>query len=358
MKSRSLFVLLLAWVCPDLTAQDMLYVGARAQYGFIWPHRPSNWILVEGHTRSLEVFAERGLRGTAPWHGNYPGLRYGLGVQYTDMANPALIGAAVRLLPYASVPIVQGKRGALCFRGGWGLGWIERPYDRRENPKQIAIGSRINLAIHIMMEYRLEIGRTALSAGISLDHWSNGSYRLPNVGINLPNLNVAVARRFGETPSSEAIPDTAWSTSKRREQLVVGGFSINERLLPHSGQFTAYSLSGHVRWRVSPKSSFGGGLDLFNKATLVTLHPELEGSGRLALTQAGMHGGWTMHFGKGEFIMQMGAYLYTPRPDEAAVYHRTGIRYRTGRHLLWNVTIKSHYAVADHLEFGIGYRWH
>jgi hypothetical protein len=39
------------------------------------------------------------------------------------------------------------------------------------------------------------------------------------------------------------------------------------------------------------------------------------------------------------------------------VYQRIGIRYRTGRHLLWNMSLKSHYAVADHWEFGVGYRW-
>jgi hypothetical protein len=341
-----------------LAAQEPWSVGMRGQYGFIWPHRPSNWVQVEGHTWSAEIFADRALSGMAAWHHDYPGLRYGIGVQYTDMANPQLIGTTVRVLPHAYVPFVQGGHGALGLRGGWGLGWVEKPFDRRDNAKQIALGSHLNLAIHLMLEYRHTWGRHALGAGISLDHLSNGSYRQPNLGVNLLNVNLAYSYALGTAPPIVGVADTtAMALNKGREQLVVGSFAISETEQPHTGQYTVYSLSGHVRWRRTRKSSFGAGVDLFNKGALRTLDTGLGDGGRAALTQAGLHGGWTLHFGQGEFLFQMGAYVHTPVPDAAAVYHRIGLRLRSGRHLLWNLSLKSHYAVADHLEFGVGYAW-
>ena len=337
-------------------AQQPWHVGLRGQYGFIWPHRPSNWVQVEAHTRSLELFAERGLSGEAAWHAHYPGARYGVGLAWSDMGNPERIGTVLRALPYAYVPFVQGAHGTFGLRGAWGVGWVERPFDRRENLKQIAIGSHLNLAIQLMPEYRRAWGRHTLGMGLSLDHLSNGSYQLPNLGINQLHLNLAYVRALGTPPAIVVAPDTL-PVPRGREFLLVGAMGASETEQPLTGRYPVYSLSGHVRWRVSHKSSVGGGMDLFNKGALFTLAPELADDGRLALTQAGLHGGWTLHFGQGEFIMQMGAYLHTPVPDAAAVYHRVGLRYRSGRRWLWNLSLKSHYAVADHLEFGVGYRW-
>jgi hypothetical protein len=112
-----------------------------------------------------------------------------------------------------------------------------------------------------------------------------------------------------------------------------------------------------VQWRTGVRSAFSAGADLFNKGSLATAHTELQGRGRLASTQAGLHGGYALLLGQGEIFLQMGAYVITPVEDDAPVFHRLGGRLRIGRHLMANIALKSHYAVADHWEFGFGYRW-
>lgn len=353
-----LLLLALPFLMPSrLQAQQPWVVGAGAAYGFLWPHRPSSWVLVEGHAAAVEIFAERQVSGAQHWHHDYRMPSYGVGFLYTNMANPERIGNTVRLIPYLYLPFTRGERSSFGMRLGWGLGYVSKPYHRLDNNKQIAIGSRVNIAIQIMPQYRYSAGRWTAVAGIGIDHWSNGSFQLPNLGLNYLSGNLALGYALSEGAPQAAERPVEDTNASRREFSVIAAAGMNETGRPLNGRHSAYSLSAQAQWRVSAKSSFNAGADLFNKGSLVDMHPSLSGSSRLALTQAGVHGGYALGFGKGELFLHMGAYVYSPKPDDAPFYHRMGMRYRTGKHLIWNVSLKSHYASADHVELGVGYRW-
>ncbi|MFZ1332020.1 MAG: acyloxyacyl hydrolase [Flavobacteriales bacterium] len=332
-------------------------IGARVHYGFLWPHRPSSWILVQGHSVATEVFMERQLLGDRAWHHHYRGPSCGVGFMYAGMADPDRIGAVVRLLPYLNLPLVKGERGSFGMQLGWGLGYVSNPFERRDNSKQIAIGSTLNTAIQIMAQYKLQLGRTSLCTGLGIDHWSNGSVALPNLGLNLLSASVGMAYSLGEPEPYEHVMDTTQLDRPRRTYSVVGAFAMSETGRPESGQYSVYSVIGQVQWRLSKKSAISGGVDLFNKGALGTLYPELKEVSRMAYTQAGVHGGYALLFGRGELMLQMGYYVYTPKPEAEKFYHRLGCRYTIGKHLVAHVGLKSHYAVADHWEFGFGYKW-
>ncbi|MEO8588774.1 MAG: acyloxyacyl hydrolase [Flavobacteriales bacterium] len=340
-----------------VSAQQPWSIGTRAHYGFLWPHRPSSWILVEGHAAAVELFAERRVHGDQPWHQDYQLPSYGIGVLYTGMANPEKIGTAVRVLPYLFLPLAKGERSAFGLRLGWGVGYIAKPYDRVENTKQIAIGSRINTAIQVMPEYRYHCDRWMFTSGIGIDHWSNGSVKLPNLGLNYLSANIGASYALRDAVAINTVMAPSAFTAPHREQLITAACGVSESGRPLNGQYTVFSLNGQVQWRVGKKGTLGCGADVFNKGALATVHEELEGSDRAELTQVGVHGAGSLLFGRAELFMNVGAYVYTPVPDEAPLFQRLGFRYRSGRHLVWNISLKSHYAVADHWEFGVGYRW-
>jgi hypothetical protein len=346
-----MFLACMACAQEPQTAQPWV-LGARGHFGFLWPHRPAAWYLVDGHSTAVEIYGERKFNGDRPWHHIYPGAGYGFGAMYSPMSRRDVIGGGIRLVPYLHLPFVSGDHSSFGMRLGWGLGYILKPFDRRDNIKQIATGTRVNTAIQLMLEYRLDLGRMRLSTGASIDHWSNGSVRLPNL-----SLNLGVAYALHEHVATAPAPAPVAVERRSREHSIVGAFGISEVGRPLSGQFSVYSVVGQTQWQVTSRSSFSAGFDIFNKGDLRTLYPELEDRGRLSHTQFGLHGGWALGFGRGELLLQMGAYAYTPKPDEDIVFHRLGMRYRIGRSLMAHVALKSHWAVADHWEWGIGYRW-
>jgi len=339
-------------------AQQPWSIGVRGHYGFLWAHRPASWILVEGHAGASELFVERRVEGDKAWHRSFKLPRYGVLVLHTRMANPERIGSAIGVAPYLSLPLVEGNHVSFNLRLGWGVGYIAKPFNRRENTKQIAIGSRINAAIQIMPELRIDAGRLALHAGIGVNHWSNGSVKQPNLGLNFISASLGASYALGKAPPERTVTETPGYERERREFSVVGAFGMSEGGRPLNGQRSVYSLSGDASWRVGAKGALSGGIDVFNKGDLPTVLLELEGKSRAELTQAGVHVGASLLMGRGELLLHCGAYLITPAPDDAPVYQRLGMRYRAGKHLLASLCLKTHFATADHWELGIGYRWH
>jgi len=332
-------------------------IGARGSYGFLWPHRQDLWILVEKHAIGVELFAEKQVNGDKPWHQYYKGPSYGVGLLYVNFENPEKIGTVVRVLPYLYLPFTNNGKSSFGIRLGWGVGYVAKPYDRRENTQQIAIGSKINMAVLLMAEYHRSFGRNTIMAGVGIDHWSNGSYRQPNLGINYLALNIGISRALGNVDPYVQRPDTTRFKSPKRTYSVVFGFGVNEVERAYTGQYTAYSIVGQVQWRVSRKSTLGAGVDIFNKGSLAFYDESLEDRPRIELTQVGLHGEYALVLGNNEIYFDMGVYLYTPVPEDSKVFHRVGYRYKAGDHLVLNFSLKSHFAVADHVEIGLGYKW-
>lgn len=332
-------------------------VGVRGHYGFLWGHRSNSWVLVERHSAAWELFAERQVNGDRPWHSDYLLPVYGMAVLYTDLGSPGRIGAALRLLPYLRLPVLKGGQGSFGLRVGWGIGYVARPFDRLENGKQIAIGSQLNTALQLMAEYRRNIGRCTMSLGLGLDHWSNGAYRLPNLGLNYVSTSFGVGCRLGRTEPQLVPAASPEAHTLPHEWRIVAAVGINESGAPYSGQRSVFVLQGTRGWSISRRSVLSAGMDVLNKGTLAIVQPQLADRTRAALTQVGVHGGYALLFGRGELFVQLGAYAYTPAPDRRAMYQRIGMRYRSGERILWNISLKSHSAVADHWEFGVGYRW-
>lgn len=332
-------------------------LGMRAHYGFLWGHRSNSWILVERHSAAWELFAERSVKGDRPWHTDYLLPIYGLALLYSDLGSPGRIGAAVRVLPYMHLPLKRNERMSVGLRAGWGLGFVSRPFDRLENGKQIAIGSQVNTAIQLMAEYRRLMGRWTLSAGLGLDHWSNGAYRLPNLGLNYVSTSFGVGYSLGRRDAEPEQASSGARSPEHPEWRIIAAAGINEAGAPYSGQRSVFVLQGTRGWSISRRSVLSVGADVLNKGTLAIVQPQLADRGRAGLTQLGVHGGYALLFGRGELFMQMGAYVHTPAPELRPLYQRIGMRYRSGRRLLWNISLKSHSAVADHWEIGVGYRW-
>lgn len=70
----------------------------------------------------------------------------------------------------------------------------------------------------------------------------------------------------------------------------------------------------------------------------------------------GFHVGHQLEFGHLSFINQMGVYLYAKDKSDGPVYLRTALRYKLSNKAIVNLALKTHWAKADFVEFGLGYK--
>ena len=95
------------------------------------------------------------------------------------------LGSAFSIFPFIDFPLTRYKNFSVNFRFRTGrCVYLTKRFDRLTNYKDLAIGSHINASANMMFksEYKLS-ERLNISLGFGLQHFSNGSLKLPNYGI-------------------------------------------------------------------------------------------------------------------------------------------------------------------------------
>jgi hypothetical protein len=207
----------------------------------------------------------------------------------------------------------------------------------------------------LAVEARWTMGSTALGAGLSLDHWSNGAFAVPNLGINVLTANLSARFRLGEERTLLPAADSSEWKAERTMAFVAVAWGSQEVYPVESGRYPVYSLNASMHRRISPRSSVGGGVDLFNKESLTVLDPELADQSRASLTQVGVHAGYAIWFGGMSVPLDVGIYLITPYDEKSMFYQRIGLRQRLGLRWTAGITLKTHFGTADHFELGLAY---
>jgi hypothetical protein len=341
--------------CRTLAQQPAWSFGVRGGYGFLVAHHDNLKRMVEGHIPSAEIFYERVVSGKRDWHHRYKFPTWGVGFLTADLRADEL-GNAFRLTPYLLLPLSFSEKGTLDLRFGWGIGVVTRPFDRESNYKGHAIGSTMNVNMPLALEYRRLFGRTWVGVGLGIDHLSNGAYTVPNLGINVPSVQVSVRHGFGE----RAAPDTTQRIGpleRSTRMVALATMGIKETFPVNSGKHFCYALVVAGIKPVGGKIALEGGLDIFHNTALAQRAERLNEPVPDPLTQVGLHVGGGLLLNKLTVIWQAGAYVFNAFPDDGVIFNRIGFRHALGKHWLVNFTLKTHLATADHFELGFGYRF-
>lgn len=324
-------------------------------FGAILPHRQIVNEVVEGHTYATELSFYKQTNGNKLWQQVYNYPKLGISVLYMNLGNPNELGNAFGVFPFVELPLNRSKVN-LNLKMGYGFGYITKPFDVATNYKNIVIGSNYNALIYLNMGWDAPFGkRFNASAGLSVIHFSNGSFKRPNLGINIASLNFGLRYSFGgleEQIVSEITPkETSW-----RKQLMIG-FGVKEIPPVEGPKYFVNTYSFNFIKQTNSKSTFGVGTDLFYNSSLRDLirTKDLDYEGKsLDYYRAGIVGIYGLEFGDISLLIQMGGYLLTQHKEQGYIYHRVTTRYKVNNRWVFNLGLKTHFAVADFVEFGVG----
>lgn len=338
--------------------QDAKSVGFKTtyHYGFIAPHREVVNEIIEGHTQVVELSLFKRINEDKLWANFYNLPKVGISLLYFDLANKEQLGKSIGILPYFS--FIKGKKKITWEnKFGVGVGYIEKPYNRRDNPQNLVIGSTFNALIYTNTQLNFKISnQLSSSLGLSLIHFSNAAFTMPNLGINIVSVNMGMAYHFGEDiiRSEKEIPKRERTWSKN----VIVGFGLKEIPPVESKKYMITTTSFNMMKIRSDKASFGAGVDLFYNSSLTDLLAENEpyvksnkDNVRLGLSLI-----YSLDYGRISTIMEMGVYLYNKEDSKGDLYNRFQLRYHTNKKIFVNLGLKTHLAVADYIELGLGYQ--
>lgn len=353
------FFLLLANICFGSIADSTIAhftLGIRGDYGFVIAHRPALRPLQEEHVKGFEISIARISHGKNSWEHDFLLPEKGVTLAIFNLGNPERLGYGFAIYPYLDFPLSKKETNKLIFRYGIGLGWVEKVFDSEKNYKNAAIGSHLNGVIHFDLHYETELTKKSrLEIAAAITHYSNGAYELPNLGINIPTFNLAYTRFIGEKrlishqQYTESLPNSSWN-------VYIGG-GVKKIYPPQGKQYTAGVLSVLRSMPIKTKASWGLGADIFydNSLSARLKNSEATLKGTSDDLRLGFYGAYEIHAGKTGLLFNMGYYAFTRWKGDGNIYHRLGIRQYFNKVFLC-MNLKTHYARADFIEFGIGYK--
>ncbi|MBA3901495.1 MAG: acyloxyacyl hydrolase [Bacteroidetes bacterium] len=353
---RALIFLLLI-ISDPLFAQDSTPVnfGIKGHKGFILVHRENMSHLVTGHPHMLELTATLPTFGEKHWQQIYLNPELGMSFFYVNLASPAL-GNAYVVIPHVNFPLTRGNTLKLTLRAGTGVAYLTKKYDRVNNHKNNAASTHLNGAVNFQLEKQLFLTQAlSLRTGIAFTHFSNGSYKMPNLGINIVTINTGINYTIGKM--KEKITSDSLVHLKnpyRITFLTTGGV---KSLFVLSDRHPAFTFNTTFEKLVSHKSSFGLGLDLVYNPSLREKIYQSDGItiSNTELIQTGMHLAYNLNVDKLSLFFNKGIYMKQADSHSGLFYHRIGVRYRINDKFVTNFSLKSHFGVADYFEYGFGY---
>ena len=356
-----LFILLSSFAVYAQEEKNSTYFDFNYFAGNIALHNNDILHLIKGHPDGFVFSFNKKTFGHQAWEQRYNYPDYGLSLSYQDLKNDVL-GNNFGL--YAHYNFYFFKRN-LMLRIAQGLAYNTNPYDKFENPKNIAFGSDILSSTYLMLNYKKDFlfNRFGFQTGLSLFHYSNANVKAPNTSVNTIAFNVGLTYHL-DTERSEFITDL--QDEKFTEKIkynIAFRSGINQSDVIGSEQFPFYILSGYADKRLSHVSAIQIGADVFFSNFLKELiyyqsvsFPELNVSGDEDYKRVGLFAGHELFINKMSVVTQFGYYVYYPFDFEGRTYIRVGLKRYFGKNLFGAITLKSHGAKAEAVEFGVGVR--
>ena len=376
-------------------ANNNIMVEARAHYGFFYNY---HFEMQRFNKRywAFEASIYQNTYGKHEWETNFNYPYLGVTFYQSNLGGFKELGQVYALYPFIIYPLNPSENSQLTFKLGIGLAYLTEhfePYVGNDSIKyyyNFSIGSNLNAAINLSFEYRQKITSRLTSVfSVGLTHFSNGCTKLPNYGLNTLSSAWGLAYylrkpRVNLTPGvrPEYYPfefdhkkwlsfDLDYGIGFKNVSQTLGGAA--ERYYPvHDissyflGQFTRHSRAGFCLSLVLDCSDQklsdhyvdqNGDLFYLDKKEnyIDTIAINLFQMTKLNLTLC-----YAMTMNRVSYYFEVGWHLrYNQITDlnKGKIFEKLTLRYQLYDNIYAHLSLSTHLARADHLTFGVGYRF-
>ncbi|MEI7500641.1 MAG: acyloxyacyl hydrolase [Bacteroidota bacterium] len=342
-----------------------LIIETKFHYGFLYAQH-LELELFDSHFPAFEISIQQKTYGKHKWERDYNYPLIGLTFFYSSMGNNPWLGNVYALMPFINFSLYEHKNLSLGFRFALGVGYVSKPFDRITNYKNLAIGSTLNAAVNIMFEARYRITRhLTLSTGISLQHFSNGSLKLPNYGLNAPLFNFGVALR--PFKAKENIEDRFYTPTepfevipKHKIEFNFGALLGYKNLQAVLGKnYWVYHIYENTFFQISKKSKVGFGLDLSYDPSHIDIL-KMRGDNvdnYFKILRPGINAAYQLTMSRIGFIFNLGCYLGGQEQTNGPLYEKLAVQYNFSKNFFATIMLKVHWGRADYIGWGLGYKF-
>lgn len=350
---------LLFYICIFLSNVSIAQSGfeIREKVGFLAAHHAGMAHLANHLAFATELSYVKKLNGEQIWHSYYRQPVVGGTLFLGSVGNNEILGRFVGLYGFAEMPLVKYKNYRMDWKFGTGMGYTNRPYDPVLNPKNVAIGSHMNAMMCFALKQTFAFKQSAVTFAMDMTHFSNGAFKVPNLGINLPYVSIGFQHFLSEKIYRvNPKPKEIFYTYKHWQPSVNGLLSFKETMPIGGKKYPVYAGSVSLRNYFTPKAGFEVNVDVISKQALMNYEPMVAKS-QLDILQVGISAAYLLPLNRFNFVYGLGVYVRDRYRAEGPLYIRLVCRYYMSKSMSAFFGLKTHYAKADYLEFGLTYHF-
>ena len=327
--------------------------GAQAHYGSFITILPKAEYLRDSYSYFGEISFQRNYKKLWPLDSQF--VQWGGGVFFGNTGSKKYVGNMSGAFSFINLPLFYKNNFVSKLRIAGGLGWIEKPYNKNTNHKNVLLGSALNAYLNFIWQNELKLStKTFVNLGLSFSHLSNGSSTLPNLGLNIPAISIGMRYAY-----SDAIVSTHTSTDSFEKKLSLNLYTslgIKQHPWIGSERYLVNVLSGEVTRTINYKHQYGGGIIFFYDRSL-EVNPETITSDKREHNnfQAALLGTYEYSIGRLSLPLQLGVYVYN-HDVYSVIFQQAGLRYRFSKRFLATAMLKLYGGKADVFLAGIGYK--
>ena len=330
--------------------------------GYIPIHNPDILHLIKGRPEGTLIAWNRRTNGEKQWQRRYNYPDYGVSFMVQDLKNDVL-GNTLGLYGHFNFYFFKRR---MMLRVGQGVMLSTNPYDKNSNPKNVAFGSQLLVSPYIMLNYKKSnlIGPLGFQSGLIFFHASNGNFKAPNTSINTISLNLGLNYDLDAKQMIYNKPLEVYEIPQNFRFNLVFRSGVNQISVVGSPQYPFYTFSAYLHKQINFFSAFQFGLDAFFSLALKeeiyyrsVAFPETPSDPNADYRRVGTFLGYELFINKWSVFAQLGYYIYYPYDFEGRYYNRLGLKYYFSDRWFGAFSVKSHSAIAESLEFGIGVRF-
>ena len=320
-------------------------IEACYRLGSLIAHREDMAHLPKGKSSSFEInYFFRRKKKSSDIHES------GISLTYGSLANKAILGDFFGLSTFYKLPIFSSDKQEFNFRVGAGLGYVTKIFNIENNQKNSAISSYLNALIDFSFNHSISISnRYDFFYGLAFKHLSNGATRVPNLGLNYPEL------KFGLNFNSSNINFSSEKdqTFRLKNSIAFVAGSFFKQIIENYGvNYPVYYGTVFSQFGLKKKLSFELGVDAMYNSSLIYLFYTNKNQivANNDAFQIGAYVGGNAHIDKLQLLIGMGGYIFDRYRLNGSIYHKLSLRYNPISNFLFGIGIKSHWLNADYFE--------
>lgn len=352
-----ILLLLPTFVQAQDSISDEWCLGFRAKTGFLAAHHGTMGHLPKDRIFCGEISLSKRLYATNSWNDAYRNPIVGVTLYGSNLGNKDYLGYGFGGYGFMEIPVWRNRKNYLSYKMSCGLGYVTKVFDQDLNPKDDGISTHVNALICLGMTGKWRFSKQySLLYGIDLTHFSNGCTKVPNLGLNIPTLSIGLARHWDDKlkakPAQMVIEKTPFF---RNWSWTTVAILSSKQSFPTGGKsYPVYAINSFVSKQFKPKVGMEAGFDFISKQALFIYRDYIPKT-QLSIFQIGGYSAFVLPLDRLKFVVGMGVYIKDRYDADNEIYHRVGMRYQFRNGLLVNLTLKTHWAKADYVEYGIGY---